>query len=100
MTQNTKLTLIDKVVAALESNNEQDWDDAFKLVKVKCHQSGINVMRFLFQEAFPIYAGINTEKTETCPYCGKNDCKGEFGLRTHVSRIHKEKFIEFKKQYL
>ncbi|WP_394990035.1 hypothetical protein [Emticicia sp.] len=99
MTDNTRLTLTDKVVAALESNNDQDWDDAFKLVKVKCHQSGLNAMRFLFQEVFPVYAGIDAEKTETCPYCSK-ECKGEFGLRTHVSRIHKDKFLEFKRQYL
>jgi hypothetical protein len=92
--------LTDKVVAALKSNNEQDWENAFKLVKVKCHQSGMNVMKFLFQEIFPVYAGIDVEKLEVCPYCGKDDCKGKFGLRTHVSRIHKETFLEFKQQYL
>jgi len=100
MTDNTRLSLIDKVVAALQSNNEQDWDNAFNLVKVKCHQNGVNVMRFLFQEAFPVYAGIDATITESCPYCGKTDCKGEFGLRTHVNRIHKDKFLEFKKNYL
>lgn len=100
MTENTKLTLIDKVVTALNSTNEQDWEDAYKLVKVKCHQSGINAMRFLFEECFPVFAGLKVEKTNACPYCDKQDIKGEFGLRTHVSRVHKDKFQHFKDNYL
>ncbi len=100
MTENTRLILIDKVVAALGSTNEQDWEDTFKLVKVKCHQSGMNAMRFLFQECFPVYAGVKVEKTNQCPYCDKTDIKGDFGLRTHVSKVHKDKFEEFKTKYL
>lgn len=47
-----------------------------------------------------IGAGNLENDYKKCPYCMKNDCKGEFGLRTHVSRVHRNKFVEFKKEYL
>lgn len=100
MTVNTKMTVIDVVHEALDSRRKEKLIEARYLVQTKCHQSGIDMLEFLFDEVFPLYSGVKTDKTEICPYCGKDDCKGDFGLRTHVSRIHKEKFEEFKQKYL
>lgn len=100
MTSNTKTTLIDETIAALKSGDEVALKEAFHLVRVKCHQSGVDFLKFLFNEVFPVYAGEEPVKSVECPYCKKADIKGEFGLRTHVSRVHKEKFAEFKSKYL
>ena len=100
MTDNTKLRVIDAVHQALDSHNNEKLLAARYLVQSKCYQSGIDVLAFLFNDVFPIYTGAEPSKIVECPYCDKKDIKGEFGLRTHVSRIHKNKFLEFKQQYL
>lgn len=100
MTVNTKTTLIDETLEALASGNAEKLKAARYLVQTKCNQSGKDMLEFLFTEVFPLYGGVETAQTEVCPYCGKDDCKGAFGLRTHVSRVHREKFKEFKKRYL
>lgn len=100
MTDNTRLTLIDKAIGALQTDDDNALDNAISLIRVKCHQSGVNFMRFMFTEVFMAYHGLDKIKVDVCPYCGKDDCKGAFGLRTHVSRIHPERFLEFKQNHL
>lgn len=102
MTTNTKTTLIDEVLAALDSGNAEKLKAARYLVQTKCNHSGADMLAFLFTEVFPLYVSGDSEKVkiENCPYCGKSDCKGDFGLRTHVSRVHKDKFEEFRQRYL
>ncbi|WP_337045326.1 hypothetical protein [Emticicia sp. 17c] len=99
MTQNTELTVIDEVHKALKSRKSEDLISATNLLKVKCHQSKTHFLEFLFDKVFPAYKGLETVLTDfKCPYCiGENTSfKGFVGLKTHISRVHKDKFSEWK----
>lgn len=97
MTDNTRLHLIDTVNAALASRNNKELLAARQLLQVKCHQSGVDVLAFLFDEVFAV-ADVPPValKTDACPFCTKVDIRGVHGLKTHISRMHPEKFVKWK----
>ncbi|MBA4849466.1 hypothetical protein [Emticicia sp. BO119] len=101
MTLNTELTLIDKIQAALKTRNKDDLKAVTYLLRIKCHQSGTDMLEFLADKIFVPSTALETDKSDfACPYCPQDSAQvynGFAGLKTHISKKHSQHFQEWKK---
>ena len=86
MSDETRLTVIDKVNIALESGDAYKLEYAHHLLSLKCRQNQIPILSFLANEIFN-KKGIEKSIVSDCPYCGQG-FQNVTGLKAHLGRKH------------
>lgn len=93
MELNTKLTLIEHTVEAFESNDPVKLMNAEKLLRVKCHQYGMPLLRFVVNEIAPLVLNRvsllekKVKYVSECPYCNQR-FRNSTGLKSHLGKKH------------
>jgi cation transport regulator ChaC len=93
MLENTRLSLVENTVKALQSKDPLKIMNAEKVLRVQCHHNKIPILVFIATEIMPAYLGIDTQESKSKIMC--DYCSGEYGsnaaLKSHLGRSHKDK---------
>lgn len=103
MTDNTRLTLIDRTTEAINSRDPVKIEAAQNLLRTKCYQNRASWLLFLFDEVFsktlpdkPQTVAVSEEVV--CPYC-KERQKNTIALRSHLGIKHKDRKTDWKGKF-